>query len=284
MLYAVVSLLGLLVPIGFIAARDGLNNHVLFRSDVEEATEVPILGEVVRAAHNPKESLVFRPGMQSVLAEQIRSLRTNLQLLGKAAQKNNVFLFTSSISGEGKSFISLNLGASCAFIKRKTVIVDLDMRKPRLHKSLHINNGLGVSNYLRGEISVNSMLIPILGYEDYYAITAGELPLNPSELLNSDRLLDLFAELRRQFDFVLVDSPPIGLVTDAQLIAPHVDATIFIVRHDHTPKSGIKMIDTLNKAQRFPNLHIILNGIGRAEGYSYSYNYDEYRELTKRIA
>ena len=284
LVFGFASLIGLLVPFGFITVRDMKNNHVLFRSDVEEATEVPILGEVVKARQIHKEGLVFRPGMQSVLTEQIRALRTNLQFVNKDAERNKVVLFTSSISGEGKSFLSLNLGASYALINRKTVIVDLDMRRPKLHKSLHMGNGLGVSNYLRDQVHLESLLRPILGYENYYVITAGSIPSNPSELLNSERLQDLFAELRSQFDFVLIDSPPIGLVTDAQLIAPAVDVTLFVVRHDHTPKRSLKMIDALSKAQHFPNLYIVLNGIGRSEAYNYAYNYDEYRELTKRDA
>ena len=280
--YALAALLGLLVPVGFITAKDMLGNHILLRSDVEEVTQVPILGEVVKSQVNDANSLVFKQHMHSVVSEQIRSLRTNLQFLPSGERPNKVFLFTSSISGEGKSFIASNLGACFALIGRKTVVLDLDMRKPKLHKNLFIQNQVGLSDYLRGDASIDDLFHEIIGYDDFYAITAGTLPPNPSELMNSSRMADLFKELRKRFDYVLVDSPPIGLVADSQLIAPYADATIFIVRHDYTPKSYVKMVDTLNKEQRFPNLSIVLNGIGKGAAYSYSYNYQGYKQLTRK--
>lgn len=272
-IFAIFAALGLLIPVGIISAKDALNNRILRRSDVEEATQIPILGEVVKGKQLDTDSFVFKPRMQSVIGEQIRALRTNLQFLRSDPHQSQVLLFTSSISGEGKSFISLNLGASLALVGRKTVILEMDMRKPKLHKSLHMDNPAGLSNYLIGEAGVDELLRPILGYDNYYIITAGPLPPNPSELLSSHRLAQLFAELKERFDYVLVDSPPIGLVTDSQLIAPFADATMFLVRHDHTPKNYIKMVDALYKEQRFQKLSIILNGVGEGESYYYSYNY-----------
>ncbi|NID12279.1 GumC family protein [Fibrivirga algicola] len=275
-IFGLFAVLGLLVPAGFITAKDAMNNRVLRRSDVEDATQIPILGEVVKSKQATTDNLVFKPRMQSVIGEQIRALRTNLQFMRSDSQKSQVLLFTSSISGEGKSFISLNLGASLALVGRKTVILEMDMRKPKLHKSLHMENREGLSNYLIGDASVDELLRPILGYDNYNIITAGPLPPNPSELLSSPRLAKLFEELKERFDYVLVDSPPIGLVTDSQLIAPFADATMFLVRHDHTPKNYIKMVDTLYKEQRFQKLSIILNGVGEGESYYYSYGYGDY--------
>ncbi|MFD2937232.1 GumC family protein [Spirosoma flavum] len=283
MIFALFAVVGLLIPIGFITAKDTLNNHVLRRADVEEATQIPILGEVVKERQLGTESFVFKSRMHSVIGEQIRALRTNLLFLNGNPPTNQVLLFTSSISGEGKSFISLNLGASLALVDRKTVILDMDMRKPKLHKSLHIENRLGLSNYLTGEVGIDELLHPVIGHENYYIITAGPLPLNPSELLSSVHLANLFKELKKRFDYILVDSPPIGLVTDSQVIAPFADVTIYIVRHDHTPKNYIKMVDTLYKEQRFQKLSIILNGVGKGESLNYSYNYGDYMELTKKF-
>lgn len=282
MIFALFAVMGLLIPIGVITAKDSLNNNVLRRADVVEATQIPILGEVVKGRQKKTDNLILNPGMQSVMGEQIRALRTNLQFLRSDMQKSQVLLFTSSISGEGKSFISLNLGASLAMVNRKTVILEMDMRKPRLHKSLHIENQAGLSNYLRGEARIDELLHPIMGYPNYYIITAGPLPSNPSELLSSPRMNELFSGLREQFDYILVDSPPIGLVTDSQLIAPFADATMFLVRHDHTPKNYIKTVDTLYKEQRFPKLSIILNGVGEGDSLNYSYNYSDYQELIKK--
>lgn len=277
------GLIGLMLPVGFIGLKESLNNRVLRRSDVEEATHVPILGEIVKSRQMTADNLIFKPRMQSVIGEQIRSLRTNLQFLRSDPHKSQVLLFTSSISGEGKSFISLNLGASLALVDRPTVILEMDMRKPKLHQSLHIENRAGLSNYLIGEASIDDLLRPILGYENYFIITAGPLPPNPAELLSSPRLGQLFDELKARFDYVLVDSPPVGLVTDSQLIAPFADATMFLVRHDHTPKNHLRMVDTLFREQRFQKLSIILNGVGEGESYYYSSNYgDYYGENTKK--
>ncbi|MBO0947787.1 GumC family protein [Fibrella forsythiae] len=275
-IFGLFAFLGMLVPVVAISAKDALNNRVLRRSDVEDATHTPILGEVVRSKQATADSLVFKPRMQSVIGEQIRALRTNLQFMRSDSQRAQVLLFTSSISGEGKSFISLNLGASLALVGRRTVILEMDMRKPKLHKSLHMENGAGLSNYLIGDASVDELLRPIIGYDNYYIITAGPLPPNPSELLSSPRLAQLFEELKERFEYVLVDSPPVGLVTDSQLIAPFADATMFLVRHDHTPKNYLKMVDTLYKEQRFQKLSIILNGVGEGESYYYNYSYGDY--------
>ena len=281
-IFALFAALGLLIPIGFITAKDVLNTNVLRRADVAEATQIPILGEVVKGRQLEADNFVFKPRVQSVISEQIRALRTNLQFLRGDSKTSQVLLFTSSISGEGKSFISLNLGASLALVGRKTVILEMDMRKPKLHKGLRIENRVGLSNYLIGAATIDELLHPIPGYEDYYIITAGPLPANPAELLSSDRLADLFQDLKKRFDYILVDSPPVGLVTDSQLIAPFADATLFLVRHNHTPRNYIKLAETLYREQRFPKLSIILNGIGEGESLNYSYNYSDYTELTKK--
>ena len=271
-IYILFGLLGLLLPVAGIAARDALNDRVSRRSDVEDASQVPILGEIM-ASHN-LDPLVMVSGKRSVIAEQIRTLRTNLQFLRSSPTDCQVVMFTSSISGEGKSFLSLNLGASLALVDRPTVILEMDLRKPKLHDVLDLPNTVGISNYLIQEASVDDILQPIPGFPNYHIITCGPLPPNPAELLSSPRLEQLFLELRQRFAYIIVDSPPIGLVTDAQLIAPHVDATMFMVRHDHTPKAYLRMIDNLWKEHRFQRLNLILNGVGSGESYQYGYSYN----------
>ncbi|SDM67738.1 GumC family protein [Siphonobacter aquaeclarae] len=272
-IFALFCLVGLVIPAGAITAKDALNNRVMRRTDVEEVTQVPILGEVVKS--KDADRLIMAPQNRSVISEQIRTIRTNLQFL-KSATDSQVLLFTSSISGEGKSFVSLNLGASLALVDRPTVILEMDLRKPKLREALGMTNGIGISNYLIGEATLDEALHPIPGYENYYIMPSGPIPPNPSELLSSQRLEQLFVELRERFNYVIVDSPPIGLVTDAQLIAPFADSTMYMVRHDVTPKNYLKMIDTLYKEQRFQKLNIILNGVGEGEAYYYSYSYGYY--------
>ncbi len=272
--YLLFGLIGMLIPISVIASKDALNNRVMRRADVEESTHAPILGEVVKKHHS--EALVVVARSQSIIAEQIRTLRTNLQYLRESRTGCQVLLFTSSISGEGKSFVSLNLGASLALVGKRTVILEMDLRKPRLRHALNFPNqmnSVGLSNYLIGEATVNDIVQPIPGYEHYYIITSGPIPHNPSELLSGNHLEELIAELRLQFDYVIIDAPPVGLVTDAQLIAPFSDATLFMVRHDVTPKNHLKMIDMLYQEKRFNKLNIILNAVGSDDSQYYSYGY-----------
>ncbi|WP_234736953.1 GumC family protein [Tellurirhabdus bombi] len=279
-IYLMFGVLGFLLPIGVIMAKEALNNRVVRRSDIEDTTQVPILGEILN--NSSKEVLVFTPQSRSVIAEQIRSLRTNLQFLRSNPTASQVLLFTSSISGEGKSFLSLNLGASLSLVGHATVILEMDLRKPKLHAQLGIETGIGLSNYLIGEASLKDIVQSVPGYPNYKIITSGPLPPNPSELLSGPRLEQLFKELREEFAYVIVDSPPIGLVTDSQLLASHADATLYVVRHNVTPKNSLKMIDALYKEQRFQKLNVILNGVEEGDSYYYSYGSGGYYEATPK--
>jgi tyrosine-protein kinase Etk/Wzc len=268
--YILFLLIGLMVPIGAMATRNAVNNRVIRRADVEEQTHAPILGEIVRK--RSPGSLVVSSRMHSVIAEQIRALRTNLSFLRENRTSSQVLLFTSSINGEGKSFLSLNLGASLALVGSRTVILEMDLRKPQLRNSLDLADGPGLSNYLIGESPVDALIQPIDDTENYFIIRSGPLPPNPSELLSSSRLETLIAELRARFNYIIIDAPPIGLVTDAQLIAPYVDATLYVVRHDVTPRHYLKMIEMLHREKRFNKLNLVLNGVGDGESNYYSYS------------
>jgi capsular exopolysaccharide synthesis family protein len=136
-----------------------------------------------------------------------------------------------------------------------------------------MTNGMGLSNYLTGEVELDEVIKPIADRDNYFIITSGPIPPNPTELLSGPRLEKLITELRHQFDYVIIDAPPVGLVTDAQIIAPFSDATMFMVRHDVTPKNSMKMIETLYQEKRFNKLNIILNGVGDGEDQYYSYGY-----------
>lgn len=272
-IYALFSLLGLVIPVAVVASNDALNNRVTRRVDVEEVTQVPILGELVRKRQ--KGSLVITPKGQSVIAEQIRTLRACLPSLRNEASESQVLLFTSSISGEGKSFVSINLGMSLAYVNKPTVILDMDLRAPKLHKVFDLINTIGISDYLQGEATLDDVLTPVPGSTNYYVITSGNIPINPSELLSSPRLAQLITELRERFDYTIIDTPPVGLVSDARIIAPLVDTTFFMVRHNVTPKNHLRMIEKLHTDNRFPRLNIILNAVDGSDAYQYSNNYSE---------
>ncbi|OZI07351.1 capsular biosynthesis protein [Siphonobacter sp. BAB-5385] len=268
-MYALFGLIGFLVPTAAIAGKGALNGRVMRRVDVEGVTRVPILGEIMKKRE--KDQLVIAQHSKSIIAEQIRTIRTNLHLRRGDMDESHVLLFTSSISGEGKSFISMNLGASLALMKQPTVILEMDMRMPRIHQVFDVENDIGISDYLNEEASLEEILRPVPGYPNYFVIPSGPLPPNPSELLSGHRLPQLLQELRERFSYIIVDAPPVGIVTDAQLVSPMADATLFVIRHGVTPKAALKELDVLHRERRFNNLNIILNGV--AGGDSYHYNY-----------
>ena len=267
-IYALFGLVGLLLPTAALAGRNALNTRVTRRVDVESSTQVPILGEVMNKRH--RDILVVAPHHRSVIAEQIRSIRTNLQVWNGDTDQKQVLLFTSSMSGEGKSFVSLNLGASLALTSQPTVILEMDMRMPRLHQLFDIDNSVGLSSYLNGEATLADVLKPVPGHPNYFIIPSGPLPYDPSELLGGPNVKQLIELLRTQFRYILLDAPPIGIVTDAQVIAPYADATLFVIRHGVTPKHSLKILDTLYREQRFQNLSIILNAVGGSEAYHFN--------------
>ncbi|MFD2934215.1 GumC family protein [Spirosoma flavum] len=271
MVYMLFIFLGILLPIAGIAGHDALNDRIIRRTDVEEATQIPIIGELVKKQQSG--SVVITPNTQSVIAEQIRTLRADLQLIRNDSEESQVLLFTSSISGEGKSFISLNLGMSLALVDKKTVILEMDLRMPKIHKVFDIDNNRGICDYLRNEATLDDILAPVPGCPNYYIIPSGTQTGNPSELLSSPRLKQLIHELRESFDYILIDTPPVGLVSDARLISPLADATFFIVRHDLTPKNHLKMLEKLYHEKRFQRLNIILNAIDNDASYHYSSSY-----------
>jgi tyrosine-protein kinase Etk/Wzc len=280
LIYTLFALAGLLLPVGVLAFYDAINNRIKRRTDVEEGTQVPILGEVVKKKQ--PESLVIGHNTNTIIAEQIRTLRTSLNYLREHREGGQVLLFTSSIEGEGKSFISLNLGASLALIGMRTVILEMDLRRPSLRQALDFPDRPGISNYLTGETAFNDLLNPLPNYDNYYLITSGALPPNPSELLNNARMQTLISELRQQFDYILIDAPPVGLVTDAQIIAPFADATLYIVRHAVTPKDCLKLVDSLHKERRFNKLNIVLNAVSNEAINYYGYRYNSYNQYVSK--
>lgn len=259
---------GLLLPVVAITLRDLLNKRVVQRSDVDELTNAPVIGEIANVKH--KNPIVVSGNDRTAVSEQIRALRTNLQFL-RSGGNNLVLQVTSSISGEGKSFVVVNLGASLALIKRPTVVLEMDLRRPTLHSKFGLPVQTGLSSYLVGQAELDEILYPIPGYDNYWLIPCGPIPPNPTELLTSPRLEELFLRLREMFDFVLVDAPPVGLVTDAQIIGEHTDATLYMVRYNVTPKQSLRNIETLYREQRLRKLSLVLNGVQQESMYGYGY-------------
>jgi tyrosine-protein kinase Etk/Wzc len=266
---------GIIIPILLINLIFMLNNTVQSREEIEKQTNLTVIGEIgqMKVEGAVTESII-KVTSRSAVAEQFRALRTNLKYLGDGSCRT--IMFTSSVGGEGKSFISINLAASLAYYGKKVILVGMDLRKPSLHDRLQVSNKAGVSNYMIGQADVNDLIQSTGVHPKFDVLVSGPLPPNPSELLGNGRLAQLLTELRLQYDYILIDSPPYGLVTDAALIGEYVDATLYVVRHNYTLLGHLRRIAELRKGKQFANLTIIYNGVNYGAGYGYGYGYGGY--------
>jgi tyrosine-protein kinase Etk/Wzc len=270
--YLVALLIGLLLPVLVLWLIDYFNSKISRKAQIEEATEAPIIGEVIQSEATDSP-LVLTPKSRSLLSEQIRALRTNIQFFNTDIGTKQTILVTSSISGEGKSFISLNLGASLAIADKKVVMLELDMRKPKLHRYIKETSPKGLSSYLVGQATLDEVIKPVDGYENLFFIPCGIIPPNPSELISGDKMRYLFENLQEHFDVVIADTPPVGLVTDASILARYATMSLYIIRHLYTSKGFLKNIDALYREKRFPNMCLVINGIDVEKDYEYNYGY-----------
>ncbi|SEJ72585.1 capsular exopolysaccharide family [Dyadobacter sp. SG02] len=266
---------GLVIPVLLINLLFLMNNTVQRREEIEKVTHSAILGEIGQMkAGQSGEDAIIKMTSRSAVAEQFRALRTNLQYLGDGSCR--VIMFTSSIGGEGKSFVSINLAASLAYSDKRVLLIGLDLRKPTLHDRLMVPNKFGISNCLIGQGHYEDFIQSTGVHPKFDVLTSGPIPPNPSELLSNGKLPLLLAELRQKYDYILIDSPPYGLVTDSALIAEHADATLYIVRFNYTIIDHLKRIGELQRTKRFANLSIIFNGVNYGVGYGYGYGYGGY--------
>jgi tyrosine-protein kinase Etk/Wzc len=276
-IYLIALLIGLGIPIVIINIKALLNNKITSRAELEQRTNgIPILGEV---GDKPKSIAgpLLDTKSNNFIAEQFRILRTNLQYLIQGQKACKKILFTSSISGEGKSFIAMNLAASLASAGQKVILINLDIRKPKLHEYLKLSNNIGIVNYLIGQGKAADF-VQMTPVENLSFVASGPIPPNPAELLSSTKLAEFIAEVEKDYQYILIDCSPNGLVTDAQLAAPLVDATVFIVRHEYTPQGAMLPLFTLYKEKKFPALTVIYNGVRGSSSYGYGYGYSYYGE------
>lgn len=265
-------LLGLGLPAMIIFIGEVLNDKVSTRFDIEKITNAPILGEV---GHSYSDKvLIVNKTTRSMVAEQFRIIRSNLQyVIGKVDK--SVILVTSSFSGEGKSFVSTNMGAVLALAGKKTVILEFDIRKPKVLSGLNMPKGPGITNYLVGKGNLEELLRPVEGYENLFVLGCGPIPPNPSELLLDQRVEDMFTWLRANFDVVLVDTAPVGMVSDAMTLGKFTDCTLYLVRQGHTFKKQVVLIDEFYQENKLPKVSIIINDVKMKPGYGY-YGYGRY--------
>jgi capsular exopolysaccharide synthesis family protein len=269
-LYTIAIFLGLVIPAGIIFLLDFLNDKVKTKNDVMKMTSAPIIGEIGHVEN--EEVLVVKHNNRAYVSEQFRIMRSNLQYI-VPKDRIPIILVTSSFSGEGKSFISTNLGAVIALSGKKTVILEMDIRKPKILKGLGMEERTGLTNYLIGNMKVSDIAFKVPAIDNLFVIPCGPIPPNPAELLLDNKVSVLFEELRKQFDAIIVDTAPVGLVSDAITLGSYCNTSVFIVRHNYTFKKQVPIIDDLYSHKKLPQLSIVINDIKNVHGGYYGYGY-----------
>ena len=269
-LYTIAIFLGLAIPVGLIVLLEYLNDKISSRADLEKITDAPILGEVGHA--EDFNTLVVKDGNRSYIAEQFRIIRSNLRYILPKNEKP-IILVTSTFSGEGKSFVSTNLGAAIALSGKKTVVLEMDIRKPKILRGLGMNERKGISNYIVSDIRVDDIIYKVNEIEGLYVVPCGPVPPNPAEMLLDEKVSDLFSELSRRFDTIIIDSAPVGLVGDAVSLGAYANTSVYIVRHSYTLKKQVQFIDDLFNSKKLPHLSIVINDIEVNKGYGSYYGY-----------
>ena len=258
---------GLIIPPVIIYIRKLVRNRFDTRQEVERLTDVPILGEMCNDRSG--RSLVVTRDDNSSASELFRLMRSNL-LFVLNDPKDKVVLMTSSTAGEGKSFISINLAASLALLGKKVLLVGMDIRKPRLADYLGIHPQFGLTQYLSSDkISVDQIISHVPGAENLDVICAGPVPPNPAELLASAKTDELFVELRKHYDYIIVDTAPIGLVSDTFALDRIADASIFVCRINYTTLSDLSQINEVYEQHRLKKLSLVINGSTSKKRYGY---------------
>ena len=274
--YVLALFLGILIPLLFVFGIFFINNAIQNAEDISKLTKIPIIGVV--GINKDDSSLAVYEKPKSALSESFRAIRSSLQFLYK---KQNVdgaktLMITSSVSGEGKTFCSINIATVFALSEKKTVIIGLDLRKPKLFDEFNLSNEVGVVNYLIKQKSVDEIInhtqIPFLD-----VILSGPIPPNPSEMILSESMGELISELKKKYDYIILDTPPVGLVSDALELAQYCDVTLYIVRQNFTKKDMITLLNNRVKRGELDHASIVLNGFANkakyGTGYGYSYGY-----------
>ena len=276
MIYLVALVLGVGIPVGVIYLLELTKFKIEGRSDVEKLTNVPIVGDIPLTDEKQGAIAVFE-NQNNLMSETFRNIRTNLQFMLENDKK--VILVTSTVSGEGKSFISANLAISLSLLGKKVIIVGLDIRKPGLNKVFNIpRKEVGITQYLANpEKNLMDLVQPSDVSKNLYILPGGTVPPNPTELLARDGLDKAIETLKKNFEYVILDTAPVGMVTDTLLIGRVADLSVYVCRADYTRKNEYTLINELIDGNKLPNLCTVINGLDlKKRKYGYYYGYGKY--------
>jgi tyrosine-protein kinase Etk/Wzc len=277
MVFAIALFLGLALPAGLIIGRNKLNGHVATAADITAAIDIPLISEL---PFDASQSSIATDVETNAVGEQFRILRTKLHYLNGSKDAGKVILLTSSVAAEGKSYVSRNLGLAFAFAEKKTIILELDLRKPKIAKSFKLSeNHPGITDYLKGLNSIEQIIQTSGSDPNLDIISSGAVVNNPSEMLEKDSVRILVDILKKDYDHIIIDSPPIKLVADAMVLSRLADTILFMVRQGFTKQDDLDAVKSFQHQNNLSNIYLVFNGIQRNKhGYGDSYNNDYYTQ------
>jgi capsular exopolysaccharide synthesis family protein len=276
MIYLAALLMGLLIPFGILYIRDLLDTKVKTRFDITDRFNIPFLGDVPNSM-TPDE--IIDTSSRSSSAEAMRIIRANLDFMLNQVPdgiSKNIFL-TSTIPGEGKTFLSVNLASIFALSGKKVLLIGMDIRSPKLNVYLGLTQIKGLTDYLSTKDAVISDYINQLkGFESLDVLLAGSIPPNPTELLMNKKVDELFVQFKKEYDFIIVDTAPVSLVSDTLIVAKHADTFVYVVRANHLDKRMLSIPEIMHRENKLPNMAFLLNDTEITKGYGYGYGYGNY--------
>ena len=275
LLIGIVALLaGLVLPAGLVLMMDKANRRIQGREDLAQITTIPLLGVVAHGTKTNKETMLR--DAKGPIAESFRSIRVNLQYLTAGLDKQ-VLGVTSSIPGEGKTFCAVNLASELAMSGRRVMLVESDLRRPTMasYFDLDPTPEHGLTTYLSGQSTLEEACRPS-GVPNLDVLTCGRIPANPTELLERPRMEELLTQLRAEYDYIVVDTPPVGFVAEYFVLVRLIDANIYVVRHNYTEKDLLDQIDELHRSQRIKQLYLVINDMHFDRSYEYRYKSKSY--------
>jgi capsular exopolysaccharide synthesis family protein len=277
-LFTYVGALGLAfaLSIGWVAWKEMLGNTILFRSEIEGATDIPIAAEI--SDSQSRDYIVIDNLKKPILTEQFMQMRAAVGLYGTNSMK--IVMVTSSITGEGKTFVSTNFAMSLAGSSKKVLLIDLDFRNPKLSNLYQATNHSGAAEVLVDKVPIQKVIHSTLT-QNMYLMSAGKKRTGATSTLMDGNLESMFKELRSRFDYIIVDTPPLSPVIDAQVVSKYCDVTLFVMRHGVTPKKSLQMIQGNGGLKSIKNVHLVFNGVksrgliktSHAYGYGHAYEY-----------
>ncbi|WP_299064777.1 polysaccharide biosynthesis tyrosine autokinase [uncultured Polaribacter sp.] len=281
--YLVGLMMGIIIPLFYIIIREILDNKIHTADEIQNNYAIPVLGVVGRNQADNNLAVFNKP--KSSVAESFRTLRSNIQFLFKSTEKEEAktLVLTSSVSGEGKTMISINMATVFALSGKKTVLIGLDLRKPKIYDDFDLTNDVGVVNHLINQKTLDEIIIKTK-IPNLDLILSGPIPPNPSELLLNETADKMIKDLQKRYDYVVIDTPPVGLVSDALELFKYGDAIIYVIRQNYSEKGMMKMIDEKYINKEVSNICYVLNdfsinnkyGYGYSYGYGYGYGYGKY--------